>query len=182
MPVRIALFGRLNLGGINAVPMEGLRAVAEAAGCTAVRSHLASGNLVFQTGAARGKTGDAALADTLSAALAARFGIRVPVRLLAPEDLAATLAADPFPGANPSRVHLVFAFDPAAPLDPAPFAPRAARGERLSSAGPALALHAPEGIAGSRLAAALVRELPGTARTLGTARRLMADAAARGDA
>ena len=45
-----ALLRAVNVGGTGALPMSDLRAMCEATGFRRVRTHLASGNAVFETG------------------------------------------------------------------------------------------------------------------------------------
>jgi uncharacterized protein (DUF1697 family) len=167
----------MNIGG-NRLPVAELRAAAEALGWQDVRSHLASGNLVF---AAEGEA--MALAAALRGALAAR-GLDVPVLVIARDDLRAALAGCPFEPREGKHVHAFFLWsDPA--VDGAALEALRAPAEALEVRGRVAWLHAPEGIARSALAERMHRVLTGTdmtARNLNTVRALaaMVDGGAEG--
>lgn len=74
----VALLRAINVGGANSIEMKALRAAFEAAGMTAVRTYINSGNVIFETE----PTDKARLTETLEGAIRARFGfaIRVLVR------------------------------------------------------------------------------------------------------
>jgi uncharacterized protein (DUF1697 family) len=76
--VFVALLRGINVGGANPIQMTALKAAFEAAGMTAVRTYINSGNVIFETG----PTDRARLAVALEGAIQDRFGfaIRVLVR------------------------------------------------------------------------------------------------------
>ncbi len=170
---RVLLLRGINVGGSGRLAMAALRATLEKAGAREVRTLIQSGNAVFghpEPDADR-------LRRAISDAVAAEHGFRPEAVVLTPEALAATLEADPFPDAEPKRVHLW--------LSAAPPTPQAARldalaspSERWAEAGGALWLSAPDGIGRSKLAAGMERALgvPATARNLDVLRRLLAAA------
>jgi uncharacterized protein (DUF1697 family) len=90
---RIALLRGVNLGGANRVAMADVRAALEAAGFSAVRSLLQSGNLVFQTERAE----NADIETRAEAALRERIGLKVEVVVRDPAAWQAMIAANPFP-------------------------------------------------------------------------------------
>lgn len=104
---RYALLLRgVNVGGHRKLPMADLRAALESLGHADVATYLQSGNAVLS---ARG-TGAARLAAQAEAALADRCGVRTRVLVRTHAQLAALVAANPFPDASaePAKLHVVF--------------------------------------------------------------------------
>lgn len=150
---RIALLRAINVGTGRKVPMADLRALMEEAGATNVRTYIQSGNVVFD----HDQTDDAVLAADLEARLEAAFGFAIPVLLRTPADLEALVAANPFPGTEPTRPLVSFLLDapPAGAfdgIDAAAFAP-----EAFLLAGREIYLHLPDGSGRAKLPQALAR-------------------------
>lgn len=172
----IALLRGINVGGAKRVPMARLRELVAGLGYGRVRTYVQSGNVVFD-GAADEDA--AAVADRLAEAVAAAFGFPVDVVVRSRDELAAVVAANPYPDADaaPTRLHVVFcdrAIDPAAlaGLDLAAFAP-----ESCTVAGREMYLWTPGGFGRSRLADQLgraTRDAVATARNWRTLTRLLA--------
>jgi uncharacterized protein (DUF1697 family) len=140
--------------------MPQLRAAVESLGHTGVKTYIQSGNLIFTS--AR-KVTPASLEDLI----AATFGVESAVILRTPAQLSAALAANPFPQADPSRLHIGFmATEPSpatvAALDGQRFLP-----EDFSIRGAEIYLHLPTGMGTAKLPAYLGRALkvPTTIRT-----------------
>ena len=99
----IVLLRAVNVGGTGKLPMAGLRAMCEAIGFEDVRTYIASGNVVLHS-AHGGKQVKALLEKELT-----RYaGKPVGVLVRTPEEMAAVLAANPFPGAAPNRNVVIF--------------------------------------------------------------------------
>jgi uncharacterized protein (DUF1697 family) len=172
MASHVALLRGINVGGRNKVPMAELREVVTSLGHTGVTTYIQSGNVLFTAG------GDPAkLASDLEAAITASFGIESSVVVLSRDDLAGILDRNPYPQEpNPKLVHVVFlnAELPADLLDRIKKAESAsaAKGSRdtVTSIGPALYLHTPDGFGTSELSQALFRIIgpPGKAGAGGT--------------
>jgi uncharacterized protein (DUF1697 family) len=169
----VALLRGINVGGRNKVPMAELREVVTSLGHTGVTTYIQSGNVLFTT--ADGDAGK--LASSLEAAITGSFGIESSVVVLCRDDLAGILDRNPYPEEpNPKLVHVVFlnAELPADLLDRIKKAESAsaAKGSRdtVTSIGPALYLHTPDGFGTSELSQALFRILgpPGKAGAGGT--------------
>jgi len=109
----VALLRGINVGKARQVDMPRLRDVLTARGHAGVRTHLRSGNVLLDS-----PLDAAEVASDVEAAVLGEFGFEVPVVVRTGVQLAAVVAADPFPAVrtDPSR-HLV-TFLPAAP-DPA---------------------------------------------------------------
>ena len=69
-----ALLRGINVGGKNKLAMKDLARIFEEAECTAVATYIQSGNVVFEAKAAVARK----LPAAVSAAIAERFGLRVP--------------------------------------------------------------------------------------------------------
>jgi uncharacterized protein (DUF1697 family) len=101
--VHIALLRAVNVGGTGKLPMAELRALCEALGFEDVQTYIASGNVVF-----RSKRPEQEVKRALEAALAAYAGKPVGVLVRSADEMAAVLAANPFPDAAPNRVVTIF--------------------------------------------------------------------------
>jgi uncharacterized protein (DUF1697 family) len=176
MRTHIALLRGINLGGRNKVAMADLRELVSGLGHADVSTYIQSGNVVFT--AVGGPGGDAPIADAMTAAIAAKLGVTAPVIVLHRDELAAIVAANPFPAEpDPRRVHAVVLSQPPWPdlttrLEAA-LAAAAAKGshDEVRPIGRVLYLHTPEGYGRSDLAQVLMRIVHAPkARATGTAR------------
>jgi uncharacterized protein (DUF1697 family) len=92
MTAFIALLRAVNVGGTGKLPMTELKAFCEDAGFTKVRTYIASGNVVFAS-----KLSEAKVKAALEKRLLAYAGKQVDVIVRTSSEMAAVLAADPFP-------------------------------------------------------------------------------------
>lgn len=101
----VALLRGINLGSTRRIPMPKLRELLEARGHGAVRTHLASGNVLLDS-----ELPETDLAGELSRLIEKEFGFDVPVVLRTGAELAAVVAADPLGdvATNPSRYSVTF--------------------------------------------------------------------------
>lgn len=102
----LALLRGINVVGKNKVPMKALASALETAGFQAVRTYIQSGNIVF-----RSSSGDpGALARKIERLVARRFACAPAVLVISRSELAAAVAANPFPDArqNHKLLHLYF--------------------------------------------------------------------------
>ena len=149
MTRHVALLRGINLGAKNRVPMPALRGYVEAAGGDNVRTHLQSGNVVFEAP-------DAALA-TIGAAITERLrddlGLTVPVVLLTANELRMMAAANPFlrAGRPEDELHLMVLGAEPDPERVAALDPDRSPGDAFAVAGRAIFLHCPNGVARSKL-------------------------------
>jgi uncharacterized protein (DUF1697 family) len=102
----VALLRGINVGGKNRLPMADLAALVHEAGGRDARTYIQSGNVAFHAGA-RAAAGFEA---RLSQAVAARFGITVPVVLRSVEELRRVAGAHPLaePGHDAAKLHVGF--------------------------------------------------------------------------
>lgn len=172
---RCALLLRaVNVSGTNRVPMAELRdLLAERTSLTGVSTYIASGNILCDA------TGDpATVCAEVRMLIAERFGVDTPVILRTHAELAAALAANPFPDASLDKmVHVMFLESDAARGALDQLTPRLQEGERLALVGRDLWIDYGEGgSASTKLSKAVLdRALgtAGTARNLNTLRRLV---------
>lgn len=106
----IALLRAVNVGGTGKLPMIELKAMCERAGFNNTRTYIASGNVVFESALSEAKVKVA-----LEQSLAAYAGKPVQVLVRTAGEMAAVLAANPFPDAAPNHTVAIF-------LDRAPVA------------------------------------------------------------
>lgn len=159
----IGLLRGINVGGHHKLPMRDLVRTMEGVGCADVRTYIQSGNVVFA------HEGDAdEIAERVGTAIEAGHGFRPALLLLSAAELAALIAANPFPeaAAAPRTLHCWILPAPPPSPDLAMLAGLQARTERMALEGRVFYLHAPDGIGRSRLAAQVERALgmPATAR------------------
>jgi uncharacterized protein (DUF1697 family) len=184
MPTHVALLRGVNVGGNGKVPMAELRQVVTALGHGEVSTYIQSGNVIFTPS----HDDPLALAAELEAAIAENFSVRSPVVVLTRDELAAVVAANPYPG-EPNHRYLHGVFLPAEPDQAArgrladAVAAVAARGSRDEAAvvGRTVYLHTPDGFGTSELAKELLAKrrrsdplTAGTARNWATVTKLLA--------
>src|SRR5579883_1245303 len=106
----VALLRAVNVGGAGKLPMTELSAMCVAAGFTEVRTYIASGNAVFASAASEAQV-KAALEQRLAAYAAKPVGVMVRTSM----EMAAVMAANPFPEAPRNRVLAIFLDEPPPP-------------------------------------------------------------------
>lgn len=169
--LQVALLRGINVGGRNTLPMADLVSMFRALGCDPVRHYIQSGNIVFGARKAWRAEEIAALRGAIEDA----HGFSPPVLVVGAAGVRQALAGNPFPAAEGSRLSCFF-------LDAVPTRPDRSRLDALKAAteewaliGPVFYLHAPDGFAGSRLAAGAEAALgvTATARNGNTVARLV---------
>ena len=156
----VAFLRAINLGPRNKVAMADLRAAFESAGCTEVRTHIQSGNVLFEARAANAAT----LRRKLERAVEKECGVKSTVVLRTWAELRRIVASHPF-GADTSKSAVTFLVEkPAAAavrrlreLDVAP--------DETKVVGKNVFIRYPRGIQGSRLTGAMVEKTLGVAGT-----------------
>ncbi len=172
MKTYIALLRAVNVGGTGKLPMAELKAMCERLGYADVRTYIASGNVLFQSAGPVAKVKAA-----LEEALRAYAGKPVGVMVRTPTEMAAVLAANPFPDAAPNRTMVIF-------LDGAPAANAletvtGLKNEELALGVREIYVHYGDGIGDSKLKIAAAT--PGTARNMNTVAKLVELAGVGGD-
>nr|WP_231710322.1 DUF1697 domain-containing protein [Roseibium limicola] len=167
MPIWVALFRGINVGGHRKVPMKALRGLFERLEFTDVKTYIQSGNAVF----ASSQHNPERIGTTLSEAFEREFGFAVQILVLSADAFVDVLNACPFQAgeADENLVHVFFfaegipASDVVEPIEKV----RAAT-EQIHLGDRAFYLRAPDGIGRSRLVSRIDRLLgvPTTARNL----------------
>jgi uncharacterized protein (DUF1697 family) len=165
----VALLRAVNVGGTGKLPMAELRAMCEQAGFADARTYIASGNVVFRSALV-----EHAVATALESRLAAYVGKPVGVLVRTAAEMAAVLAANPFPDAPGNRVVAIF-LDTPPPADALAHA-SGCRDEALALGRREIYVHYGSGMADSRLRIPAAKA--GTARNINTVARLAAMASA----
>ena len=171
MPSYIALLRAVNVGGTGKLPMADLKAMCEQAGFKSVRTYIASGNVVFESGKS-----PAQVKSALEKLLEAYAGKPVGVLVRAAAEMAQVLADNPFPHAAPNRTVAIF-------LDAAPPEDTVAKASGLKEEEIALGkrevyVHYGDGMGDSKLKLGVQKE--GTARNMNTVAKLAEMAAQTG--
>ena len=156
----IALLRAVNVGGTGKLPMAELKALCEEIGFTGVRTYIASGNVVFAS-----DLDEAGVRGALEAELLARYGKPIGVLVRSAADVAALLAANPWPDRPGNRVVALFSD---APLSLEGL--RGQRDERVALGPRALFIDYGTGMADSKLV--IPASKTGTARNLNTVAKL----------
>ncbi len=163
MTTFVALLRAVNVGGTGKLPMTELKSMCEAAGFTAVRTYIASGNVVFES-----SKSEARVKAALEAALLAYAGKPVQVMVRSGAELAEVLAANPFKKAAPNRTVAIF-MDEAPPADTLEHV-SSRKDEEIALGTREIFVHYGEGMGQSKLKIRAAAE--GTARNLNTVAKL----------
>jgi uncharacterized protein (DUF1697 family) len=159
----VALLRAVNVGGTGKLPMADLKVIGDACGFANVRTYIVTGNLLFESAADEG-----AIKTMLEEKLHSYDGKRVEVFVRTADELAAIVAADPFPDAHGSR-HMVY-FHDIVVTEELTAACRDMNGERLAVNGRELYVDYGEGIRFTKL------KIPGkterTGRNMNTVKKL----------
>jgi uncharacterized protein (DUF1697 family) len=109
MPTYAALLRGINVGRNKRIGMADLRSLVEALGHESVKTHLQSGNVVFESPKRR----DRALGDAIEQAIASELGMDVTVIVRRSDELAAVVEVGPYGGrtSDHKRIHVAFLSD-----------------------------------------------------------------------
>lgn len=106
MTTYVALLRGINVGKAKRIAMADLRALLEGLGYTDVATLLNSGNVVFKVGRGAARK----LAADISAAIANRLGVEVPVIVVSASELALIARENPFANTVEDASRLLVAF------------------------------------------------------------------------
>ena len=170
MTTYVALLRAVNVGGTGKLPMVTLRSLCSAAGFRGVRTHIASGNVVFES-----PDNEAVVKARIERALSDHAGRPVGVMVRTVPQLSVILAANPFPAAPPNRCLVIF-------LDAPPTADslagvRGQNAEEIALGAREIYVHYVDGIGDSKLRIPAAQA--GTARNINTVAKLAEMATAR---
>ncbi len=155
----VALLRAVNVGGTGKLPMSDLKNICEEFGFGAVRTYIASGNVVFSS-----RKSEAAVKAALEKRLEAYAGKPVCVLVRSAAEMAQVLADNPFPKAAPNRTMAVF-LDRPPPADTLAGI-RGQRDEEIKLGRREIYIHYPSGMGNSKLVIAAAKT--GTARNMNT--------------
>ena len=155
----VALLRAVNVGGTGKLPMSDLKAFCEELGFGAVRTFIASGNVVFTS-----RKSEAAIKAALAKQLAAYAGKPVGVLVRSAAEMAQVLSDNPFPKAAPNRVMALF-LDRAPPADTLAGL-RGRRDEQIQLGRREIYIHYGQGMGTSKLVIPAAKT--GTARNMNT--------------
>jgi uncharacterized protein (DUF1697 family) len=155
----VALLRAVNVGGTGKLPMSDLKDICEELGLGAVRTYIASGNVVFLS-----RKSEAAIKAALEKRLEAYAGKPVGVLVRSAAEVAQVLADNPFSKEPPNRTMAVF-LDRAPPADTLA-AVRGQRDEQIRLGRREIYIHYGEGMAKSKLVIPAAKT--GTARNMNT--------------
>jgi uncharacterized protein (DUF1697 family) len=155
----VALLRAVNVGGTGKLPMSDLKAMCEELGFAAVRTFIASGNVVFTS-----RKSETAIKSALERRLAAYAGKPVGVLVRSAAEMAQVAADNPFPKAAPNRTMAVF-LDRAPPADALAHV-RGQKDEQVKLGRREIYVHYGEGMAKSKLVIPAAKS--GTARNMNT--------------
>ena len=159
MTVYVALLRAVNVGGTGKLPMAVLKAMCVAVGFKNVRTYIASGNVVFESGAPEKR-----VKSLLEARLKSYARKPVGVAVRTARELKAVLDANPFSEAAPNRTVAIF-LDEAPPKDALDHVV-GRRDEELRSGAREIFVHYAGGIGTSKLRIPAAKS--GTARNMNT--------------
>jgi len=172
MTTFIGMIRGVNVGGHKKLPMAALKALCDSLKLTSAKTHLNSGNVVFQST----RKDRPQLRRDLEDAIRKKIGIDVKIILRTPDEIRRAMAANPFSKRDPS--HLLIMFLEGQPSDDAAQALRKAHAgpEKIHFAGQELVIDYVDGIGRSKLTNALIERklaVAGTARNWNTVSRLL---------
>ena len=159
MTAFIALLRAVNVGGTGKLPMSDLKQMCEDLGFTAVRTYIASGNVVFAS-----RKSQAAIKIALEGRLESYAGKPVGVLVRTAAEMALVASDNPFPDAAPNRTVAVF-LDRAPPADTLA-AVRGRKDEQIGLGRREIYIHYGDGMAKSKLVVPAAKT--GTARNINT--------------
>lgn len=160
----VALLRAVNVGGTGLLTMTDLARLCSEAGCTKVKTYVASGNVVFESSAAA-----ATVKARLERSLLAHAGKPVGVLIRTADQIAAVLKQNPFPAKEAKYTVAIFLDDPPPTDTLAHVTGRTNEEIRLGRR--EIYVHYPTGMGRSKLRIPAAKT--GTARNMNTVRKLV---------
>jgi uncharacterized protein (DUF1697 family) len=155
----VALLRAVNVGGTGKLAMSDLKELCEQLGFTAVRTYIASGNVVFAS-----RKSEAAIKSALEKRLETYAGKPLGVMVRSAAEMADVLADNPFPKLAPNRTMAIF-LDRAPPKDTLSGI-RGRKDEMIELGRREIYVHYGDGMAKSKLVIPAAKT--GTARNINT--------------
>ena len=138
--ISIALLRGINVGGNHKIPMADLRSWLRAAGVEVISTYIQSGNVVIE------HAPKFEVASRVHDAIEEHSGFDVPVIVRTASELSAIVAANPFPGVEPTRLHVSFLADAPDAAAKEAAAAQEWTPEEFTVVGREVFLHLPEGM------------------------------------
>lgn len=167
----VALLRAVNVGGTGKLAMSDLKALCEEAGFRRVRTYIASGNVAFES-----KLPEVKVKAALEARLEALAGKPIGVLVRSAAEMAAVVAANPFPDRAPNRTVAIFL--DARPTKDAADKATGLGNEEIGLGRREIYIHYPDGMGRSKLKIPAAKN--GTARNMNTVAKLAEMAAEAG--
>jgi uncharacterized protein (DUF1697 family) len=167
VPVYVALLRGINVGKNRRMAMADLRALLTEAGHTNVSTHIASGNVIFETP----ERGAAAVEKSLEQAIEQRFGFAISVMVRSERQLAGVLDGNPFleRAADSGHLHVGFLKAEPSAAEAKALAELDFGREEFALRGTEVYLHLPDGLGRSKMPTAVfdraLKQTPATVRT-----------------
>lgn len=159
----VALLRGINVGGKNKLPMQDLAGLFREAGCTAVRTYIQSGNVLFSSATDPAKK----IVPLIEKRITDRFGMRVPLVLRTEEELERVTRGNPFlKGEDTAALHVAFLAAEPTPAQVATLDPGRSPPDAFAVLGREIYLHCPNGIARTKLTNSWFDSRLGTTSTL----------------
>jgi uncharacterized protein (DUF1697 family) len=169
----IVLLRAVNAGGVNSLPMKDFVQILEDIGLGSVRTYIQTGNAVFHA-RELDMTG---LPGRIKVKIGTRNGFAPEVVVVGLDEMESAIESNPYPEAtsDPKSVQLTFLTSAPRTPDLSTLENIRKSSERFALKGRVFYLHAPEGVARSRLFARIERSLgiAGTARNWPTACKIL---------
>ena len=172
MPAYVALLRGVNVGAHNRMKMPALTSLCRELGYADVVTYIQSGNVVFRSTARRA----AAVERAMVTGIETEFGLKITVLVRTKDELARVVRGNPFPEAEPNRLHVAF-------LDAKPVTARVRVLEAFDAApdevrvrGREAYLHTPGGYGNSKLSGPFIEkelQVAATARNWNTVEKLL---------
>jgi len=144
----IALLRGINVGGKNTLPMKELVNLFETLGFKDVQTYIQSGNVIFGATAAAARKAP----ELVIAGIRNRWGYDVPVVTRTAKELVSAVKRNPFvKNADPAHLHIAFLAAKPTAAGIAALDPDRSPPDRFAVLGREIHLHAPNGVARSKL-------------------------------
>ncbi len=159
----VALLRGINVGGRNKLPMRDLAEIFADAGCSDVTTYIQSGNVIFRA------TDDLAarIPGLITASIAGRLDLRVPVVTRSAAELAKVVSGNPYLEAESdfTKLHVAFLADRPTDDASASLDPNRSPPDAFQIQGGEIYLHLPNGAARTKLTNAYFDAKLGTTST-----------------
>lgn len=144
----VALLRGVNVGGRNRLPMADLREIFSAAGCSAVRTYIQSGNVVFEAEQDLAER----VPEMVTESIRRRFGHETAVVVRSHEELRQVAASSPFDASgDPRFLQVAFLEDTPGAEAVSRLDPQRSPPDAFAVRGRHVYLHYPDGVARSKL-------------------------------